>query len=158
MLVGSMTALAASDGIVKGYNIIWKALAPEQEEVMQLPEYIEYVETETDPQIKIELGEVSVASAAGTRLISWSVDNMVLMQTESFSVSEGGSVVVSVSISPTDKEVKVGIITPEGVERYVKGTEDIYYKFELEISGEYQVFVENISGTTVQVEGHYTVH
>ena len=28
MLVGSMTALAASDGIVKGYNIIWKALAP----------------------------------------------------------------------------------------------------------------------------------
>ncbi len=158
MLAGSMTVLAASDGIVRGYNIIWDALAPKQEEIMQIPEYIEYVETEVDPQIKIEIGEVSAVSIEGNSFISWSVDNNVLKQTESFPASKGGSIEVYVSISPADKEVKVGIITPEGMERYIKGTGSIYHKFELDVSGEYQVFVENISGTTVQADGLYTVN
>lgn len=81
-----------------------------------------------------------------------------MKETYPFSDSESGSITVSVSISPMDKEVKVGIITPEGVKRYVKGTESVMHKFELNVSGEYQVFVENTSGTTVQVNGYYTVY
>ena len=158
MLAGGMTAFAASDSIEKGYNIIWDALTTKQEEIMQLPEYIEYVETETDPQIKIEVGESSATSAAEPRSIYWSVDNKVLMQTLPFCVSEGESITVLVLISPTDKEVKVGIITPENTKRYVKGTKGIVYGFELDVSDEYQVFVENTSGTTVQVAGVYTVN
>ena len=158
MFSGSMTALAASDGIAKGYTVIWCALAPEQEEVMELPEYIEYVETETDPQIKIKVGEVSVTSTEGLSLISWSVDSKTLMQTLPFSASKGGSIVVAVSVHPADKEVKVGIIMPDGSRRYVQVAGGIYYEFELDVSGEYQVFVENTSGVTVQVDGNYTVY
>ena len=158
MFSGSMTALAASDGIAKGYTVIWCALDPEQEEVMELPEYIEYVETETDPQIKIKEGEVSVTSTEGLSLISWSVDSKTLMQTLPFSASKGGSIVVAVSVRPADKEVKVGIIMPDGSRRYVQVAGGIYYEFELDVSGEYQVFVENTSGVTVQVDGYYTVY
>lgn len=60
-------------------------------------------------------------------------------------------------IRPKDKEVKVGIITPDGSRRYIKGTEGIFYEFELDVSGEYQVFVENTSRTAVQAEGYYVV-
>ncbi len=157
MLAGSMTALAASDGIVKGYDIIWDALSPEEEIIVELPEYTEYVETETGPQIRIEVREVSAVSAGAFFISSWSVDNMVLMQTGSFSASEGGSITVGCFIRPKDKEVKVGIITPDGSRRYIKGTEGIFYEFELDVSGEYQVFVENTSGTAVQAEGYYVV-
>ena len=158
MLAGSITSLAASEGIVNGYEIIYKAMVIEQEEIIQPREYIEYVETEVNPPIRIEVDDILPISTEDASFISWSVDNMVSRRTSPFSASEGGSIVVNVSISPADREVKVGIITPEGVERYVKVTEYIAYKFQLDVSGDYQVFVENTSGITVQVDGLYIVY
>ena len=130
----------------------------EQEEVMHLPEYIEYIETVVNPRIKVETNTSTISEKGVTSSISWSVENMVSKQTLTFSASEGGSILVSVSISPSDQEVKVGIVTPKGVKRYVKGTEAITYKFKLDASGEYRVFAENTSGITVQVDGFYVAN
>lgn len=156
MLAGSITSLAASEGIVTGYDIIYQNMVTKQEEIIQPREYIEYVETEVNPQIRVEMGDISTIPPEGTALISWSVGNIVSRRTYPFSASEGRSIVVSVFIDPADQEVNVGIITPEGVERYAKGTYHIRCEFELDVSGEYQVFVENTSGITVQVDGFYT--
>lgn len=158
MLAGGMTSLAAGEGIVNGYDRVYQAMAIEQEEVMHLPEYIEYIETAVNPRIKVETDNTSSISEEGVSRISWSVENMVSKQTLPFSASEGGSILVSVSISPSDREVKVGIVTPKGVKRYVKGTEAITYKFKLDASGEYRVFAENTSGITVQVDGFYVAN
>ena len=158
MFSGSMTALAASDGIVRGYDILWNALSPKQEMIAEQPEYLEYVETEIDPQIRVEVGEVSAMSTEGFSSISWSVENNISKHTLPFSASEGECIAVCVSINPTDKEVNVGIVMPDGSRRYIKGTKLITYEFEVDVSGEYQVFVENTSGATVQVNGFYTVN
>ena len=62
-------------------------------------------------------------------------------------------------ISPENISVKVGIIKPDGKKTYIWGKgKEVEHKFTASVSGSYKVFVENGTGTAVDVDGTYRVY
>lgn len=70
-----------------------------------------------------------------------------------FSVSEGGRIVLSVTVDPGDVSIKAGIIYPDGSMVYVRGSDLISYTFTMEKAGRYRIYIENDSNTPVAVSG-----
>lgn len=70
MLAASMTAWAAGNGIVNGYDVIYQSMVTEEEEIMLSPEFIEYVETEVNPQIRVEMDDILATSMDDTSIIT----------------------------------------------------------------------------------------
>ncbi len=161
MVVASAgTVLAAGKGMVAGYEAVYNATVVEIEEEMgALPTYTEYTETGTAPNIQVEedIGAVPTGRSR-TVSIEWTVGNNVLRHTSSFQASAGDSIQIAFFLSPSNRTVKVGIITPSGSKRYVLGSGTVVNTFSLTTTGSYQVFVENTSGAAVEVNGSYTVN
>ena len=60
-----------------------------------------------------------------------------------------------VSPSPSNKELRIGVIEPSGVKAFIHGKGNMYFNYPVKTTGAYRVFVENMSDTTVTVEGNY---
>ena len=80
-----------------------------------------------------------------------------MLQTPVFRGTTGGSITVTMEITPDNKTVSVGIVEPDGTRRYVNGSRLVYHEFKLDQSGSYRVFVQNNNSTAVEVEGSYIV-
>ena len=92
-----------------------------------------------------------------TANIEWTVGANTQKSTGKFYVSAGSIIAVTVSIEPSNKTVKAGVIWPDGTRDYVTGSGVLYAPFTAPSSGYYKVFVENGNSTSVTVEGSYIV-
>lgn len=164
MILGSTgTVMAAGNTLVDGYEKMYNMTtaedvleddAVEDEEV----EYVEYYEiADEDEDVIEEYGDVYTTYGTGYKYINWTVDVGVRKTTYEFNASSGGSIYVSVSMYPAGKEAKVGIILPNGNRKCIIGSGDVSYTFNLTESGEYKVYIQNISDTCLSVGGHYAI-
>ncbi len=80
------------------------------------------------------------------------------MYTESFFVSKGQSVNITVSASPSSAAIGAGIAYNDGSRRGVTDTGVIMHTFAIEQSNAYRVYVENNTTSTITVELLFTVH
>ena len=69
----------------------------------------------------------------------------------------GNRLVASFIITPNDKSVRAGIVFPNGDREYRTGTDTVVYSKEIEKSGLYRIFVENLNDTEVTVDWTYVV-
>ena len=149
----SVTVCAASKGMAEAYHVAYDATDVEEEEMVP-PEMPEYEESGKTEGVVEETGEVDIMSRSSGSF-NWSVSNGVRKTSTEFSAKSGGSISVTVRVSPTDKTVRAGIIEPDGTRRYTSGKEALYKTFLLDQTGTYKVYVENNSGSKVTVEGNY---
>ncbi|MDE7318957.1 MAG: M56 family metallopeptidase [Lachnospiraceae bacterium] len=154
LLMGSTTVYAAGAGVMKGYDVLYTATVMEHEEQAEDIQYIEYRE-EPDDSLVMEEGEVLEIGRSSTVVIDWSVGAGVTKATPSFEMASGGEITVSVSVEPTDLEVRVGIVEPDGGRRYITGSNRITHTFSLNQSGNYKVFVKNPNSKKVNINGSY---
>lgn len=155
MLFSSMTVIAASEGIGAAYHTAYEATSSE-EELLPPPKLQEYEESGETEGIVEETGEVNELSRS-SKSFNWSVARGVRKKSTGFSAKSGGSIMITVTVSPADKSVRVGIVKPDGTRRYVSGKGVVFNTFSINQSGTYKVYVENVSGTKVTVEGTYIV-
>ncbi|MCI8580009.1 MAG: M56 family metallopeptidase [Dorea sp.] len=156
MLMGSsMTVFAASEGIAKAYYVAVETTVVETEEEME-PELPEYEESGEPEGIIEEVGEVDKVSR-GMNTFEWTVSNGIRKTTDGFSAKSGGSITLTVDVTPEDRTIRAGIIEPEGNRKYTTGKGYLSRKFSLTKSGTYKVYVENSSGAKVTVDGSYNV-
>ncbi len=155
MLMGSTTVYAAGAGVIKGYDILYDITEVETEEVYEKEESIEYIETGDDPDIQIEEGEVYDSGRSSKVDISWSMGKNVRKTTPAFWMDSGSCISIVVDVEPRDLTVKVGIVEPDNVRRYISGSGTVNHVFYLDQSGEYKVFIENNNSSKVYVEGSY---
>lgn len=142
LLMGSTTVYAAGAGVIEGYEALYQATVVEVEEQAIEDQYIEYREEPDDRR-------------SSTVPFEWTVGANASKRTPSFEMPSGGYITVSVSVEPTDLKVNVGIVEPDGGRRYITGSDTIHYKFSLDQSGNYMVFVENPNSAKVSVAGYY---
>ncbi len=76
-------------------------------------------------------------------------------------VNDYGRVVVNVNVDnlPSDGEnikLKVGIVEPDGVIRYIEGDDIITHTFKISKSGDYKVYIENEGSEPVNIGGTAT--
>lgn len=156
LLSSSATVYAASEGLAATYHAAYDATVIDIEED-RLPEPPEYEESGEAEGIVEEVGEVNELSRS-TKAFTWTVANGVRKTTSGFSAKSGGHISVNVSVVPTGKTVRAGIIEPNGNRRYTSGKEYLSKTFALDQTGTYKVYVENNSGAKVTVEGNYMTY
>ena len=158
LLAGSTVAYAAGNGVAAAYDVLYNATVVEHvEEPQPLKEMEEYYEADgwQAHTTVIEVPESAMNARAKWTSLEWTIGSKILKKTSSFYVSAGGSIYVSVSVDPDDKNVNVGIIDSDGSKRYIIGSGNITHEFAIDTSGYYSVFVENRTTTSIDVGGHY---
>ncbi|MBQ8637609.1 MAG: M56 family metallopeptidase [Lachnospiraceae bacterium] len=156
--VGLGTVAFAEGYIVLFHETRQEVQEPVSEENEAEMEFIEYTATAAEFSTKVETGELASAnsiSSMGT--FEWSVGDGVLMKSNSIYLEAGSGIRIHVYIEPSDLPVKMGLITPSGLYRYVTGSDSLENNFVIFQSGNYAIFVENQNGTAVEVCGVYQV-
>ncbi len=153
MAVSSTTSMAAGLGINQVHNALYDFT--ETRTVVQKEEngYIVY-EEELTAEDRAKMREMeTIQRKDGSFTFEEEVSPDDLLYSNLFSVKKGGQIKIMASISPDDVDVNIGIITPNGTKVYVTTNSMISYSFDATSTGQYRVFVENESSTTVNVEG-----
>jgi len=159
-LAGSITVCAAGNGFMRVYTKLYNATAEEIEEpLMKSPNNAEYIESvDAHPDIQegtMDADDYKAESCAYAAFIEFDIGSGVRKQTNELSRKSGDSIDVGVSISPADQNVKVGIIEPSGMIRYIFGKGNISHSFVIDKSGNYKFFIENDNDISVNVFGLY---
>ncbi len=157
---GSVSAYAVTVKSADMYEYLYHLtdVGEEEEYVPWVNEEEEYTEDGNAEGIVVSTGEVKRLTRSYVG-IEWTVKVGYLMETEAFSCKNGDTISVSMDISPGTVSVKVGIIKPDGKKSYIGGSgKDVEHKFSVSSAGSYKVFVENRTGTAVDVEGIYHIY
>lgn len=160
ILTSTAATFATEAGIRQVYTSYYTKHAPSVEEssipVEELPSYtaeeqIGSVEDFEGMEV-IQLDD-QIQTRAAT--FEWTVLNKVVLQTARVNKSIGDTIVVSVTVEPSNKEIRVGILEPDGSLRYVTGSGTIVHTFKVQQNGDHRVYIYNNSGSTVNVIGYY---
>lgn len=103
-----------------------------------------------------DVGEIMLQSGEGT-FSELSLSQGALKKLANIYVEKGESITIKLSAKPTDKSIKYGIILDGKKMIYVYGKGKCGYNFQIEQSGNYEIFVANENSTTIKVEGSYSV-
>ena len=161
VLCGSMTALAAGEGVAELSNLAYNATrdmesSMEEMEDSRVNDGIEYTDNGPVSGDRVVIENPVQSYFSTYKTIAWIVSPDHVAMTPYFTAYNGGYIKVVLEMEPADKTVYVGIYQPSGSRRYVVASGEVYHTFELTQSGPYSVFVENPSYTTdVQVVGGY---
>ncbi len=151
-LVSSTATVCAAtnksvDMYLKWYKATEEAIEEQPKVIVEAEEFVEYEDIEG---ITVKTAEFT--QHARTLIgAEWSVQNNEQLCTDYISFEVGDTVMVSYMIVPEDVSLKVGLKSRAGTKRYINATGTSHHDFEMNSSGEWCVFVENLSGKTVDV-------
>lgn len=80
---------------------------------------------------------------------------MVVKKTAYFWRESGDTIDVGGIVDPRNITVQVGIIEPDNHLRYIDAKSSFSHTFKLTKKGFYKVYIENLTKTTVTVQGAY---
>lgn len=156
-VLANATGYLAGEGFLLGYFYRQSksgAEVDETEDINIYAEYTTYTEAETE---NIVVDEDNYIMPDVMKIISWQIKEKEEYRTASFALDKCDAVKVSIGIEPTGTAVQVGVINLDtGKKQLVKITDGVYYRFTVEESGQYAVFVWNIGDEEVIVNGIYS--
>lgn len=156
-LASTGTVCMASVALADGVNAVTRQTEVYIED--EGKELVEYVEpASVGDNVEIEYGEVDKDKKSAFYDFLWTVSKDVKKIGPEIYLTEGQTISVSLDVSPLGKSVAVGLIQPDGTNRYVVGQNQIDHIFRIKKTGTYKFFVQNQETTTVTVEGSYYVH
>ena len=147
-MTNSVTVCAASLGVAGAYTNAYKETVREVEEQIREENSLEEYEMSGIPDdVVVEEGEVQYGTRGTALLIDWGVGIGVYKRTDRFEANSGDRITISIWIDPDDVAIRAGIVEPDGTLRYVEASGSITHTFTLDQTGDYRVFVQNISKT-----------
>lgn len=87
--------------------------------------------------------------------ITWNVPAGQKYKTAVFRVEKDHQIGINVKVASDGVSVRVGVEYPDGSEHYVLADGLVCHAFTADSTGDYSVFVENISGAQISVKGGY---
>lgn len=157
-LIGGSTVYAASCGVVNEYDKLYDlTVLEEQEDYIEAAaqEFVEYPD-EKNLLVEEETGDVIEPRANGNVYIDWTVKPNIRKITSGFKVEKGKEIYISVSVTPSNKTVKVGVKDEDSVCHYITGKGNITYRFKTTKKGTYKIYIENNNKVNVTAAGYYT--
>ena len=117
-------------------------------------EFVEHEEAGFPEGVTVEVGAVNFNSRAGSTF-EWTIGRNSAKKSDDFSTSSGNHITLTVDGDP-GVTYKAGIIEPDGTHRYVNSIDgDVYHQFELDQTGTYSVYVQNLTSGKITVKGSY---
>lgn len=158
----TLVVYAAERGVVAGYHKVYDATWEGLEEEMNgntantLTEVYELAVE--DPAITVEYVEEDTSTYASAYTFDYTIaGNTEKRKSSGHELSNGDKVLVSLTVDPSDKNVKVGFYMSGGYVRYITGSGDIYHTFTIYDDDTYTFFVQNNNSSTVEVDGYYSI-
>ncbi len=150
----SVSVYAGTLEAAEGYQALFEATQVEVREASaQAAETVEYTETELRPGITVQ--EERAWQTRSISTFQWEVGAGIQRRTGGFRAEAGDTINVMVVLGLSDLRVKVGIVEPDGIYRYVLENGSVHHTFFLSKTGTYRVYVENDNSTAVTAEGSY---
>lgn len=117
-------------------------------------EFVEHEEAGFPAGVTVEVGEVNTKSR-GVNGFDWTIGRNSAKKSDNFSASSGGRITLTVE-GDSSVTYKAGIIEPDGTLRYVDSSNGCaYHQFELDQTGTYSVYVQNMTSGKITVRGSY---
>ncbi len=159
-LAFAVTVVGTSISVLAGIGInefnTWTMMNAEGEVEEYVPlTYVEYEAPAGTLDVGVEI--MADASPNGERDGSiYAFLKNAMWQSGEFYARSGEAINVSiVSAVPADVVVNVGIVEPDGTQRWINGSGMIAHSFQLDQTGIYKVFVRNKNMISVTVSGMY---
>lgn len=158
----SLAVYAAESVVVAGYEKVYDATWQGIEEEMNgntentLEEVYELAVV--DENITIEYVNDEIAAYSSVSHVDYTISgNTEKRKNASHVLKTGDKVLVSLTVNPADKNVKVGFYMSNGYVRYITGSGNIYHTFTIYDDDNYTFFIQNNNSTTVDVGGYYSI-
>lgn len=161
LMLNGTIVYAATSVIEKGFNQIFIVSSKEYEEQEYLCEdgYTEYVINEKYNKNDLEL--VEVFSYVDGNIDSEYTDTMIDTKVGGYknniavvsNVSSKGKITVVLSSEGDSRTMIVGIIEPDGTERYIEGYPTIIHSFIVDENGDYIVYIEKHDNDEQVIKG-----
>ncbi len=159
----SAATVTAGNTYVKAYF----ATIPEEKDVEAVTataqartveeEMVEHEETAFEEGITVEEGEVDYRTRSGSYVYGWKIGRNSAKKSDDFNAESGGYITVTAS-SSADVSFRMGIIEPDGTHRYVDSERGAAsHVFDLDQTGTYSIYIQNMTGDTIGVSGSYYV-
>ena len=123
-------------------------------------ELVEMTEFDYARNIEVSVGEVQALSAkSGVSTFNWNVAAGKEINTPTFRATSSQTITVTGITSPDTKYLRVGIIEPDGVRRYISAKGSFTHTFKLDQTGSYKVYARNGNDSgTINIGGAYQVN
>ena len=120
--------------------------------------YVEYEISVDDVDVTIYEGDVEQVNRGTLNSFSWSVSVNSMVQSSYFTAKSGQSISINADFFPSNQNVNVGIIEPDGTMRYLLSMGSASHTFALDQTGVYRIFVRNRGTVSVTASGYYSVY
>lgn len=161
-LGGSITSYAAGQGVTSLYTTVYEHTSVSYEETVTvnggntLTEYSIPAESKSIKELPNTFMDMDVLGVqSSTTLVDWTILANNKCTTSTFYVSKGGTIVIAFGVNPDDKNVKMGIIEPDGTQRYVQSSGTITHSFAVNVSGYHSFYIENPNSVSITAVGCY---
>lgn len=104
-----------------------------------------------DGNILPEYAADAEASLGNPEIMEETLAAQSRMQSSPFLAKKGNTISISISTSPANGQIRYGIITPSGVQRFAAGSGEVFHTFDVTEDGSYRVFVDNQSMFSVHI-------
>ena len=162
MAITSTTSVYAATCVAeKAYMNAYNATV---EEVYDISEVVtedgmtEYEVSGLDASVSEEEGAVVAKDRSGTSYsFAWNVPKKTAKRSAGFKVAVGDTINVMALCVPNTVTFRIGIVEPDGVRRYISGTNMLSHIFTVKKAGTHYVYVHNMSTTKdVTINGAYS--
>lgn len=128
-------------------------------DVEEATELIEMTEVSSARDISATIGEVEVLSAkSGLTVFNWNVEAGEQVNSPSFRATSSQTISITGRTSPATKYLKVGIIEPDGVHRYISAKGNYTHTFKLTKTGSYKIYAKNENSIDIGVGGTFEIN
>lgn len=129
-------------------------------DVEEATELIEMTELSRAENIEVSVGEVELLSAkSGVSSFNWNVAAGKEVNSPTFRATSSQTITVTGITSPATKYLRVGIIEPDGMRRYISAKGTFTHTFKLDQTGSYKIYARNGNDSgTINIGGAYQVN
>lgn len=134
--------------------------AVQELDVEEATELIEMTELSRAENIEVSVGEVELLSAkSGVISFNWNVAAGKEVNSPTFRATSSQTITVTGITSPATKYLRVGIIEPDGMRRYISAKGTFTHTFKLDQTGSYKIYARNGNDSgTINIGGAYQVN
>ena len=161
--LGAATITAISYGYYRGYIYLEDKTSVKIEEEMDPPKIMKEKKRAAVSAVKQKVMKGEVPGKEEDILIDWWPKSQEFLTSRKFRVQEGEKIQILMMTSEDEgtkvrnDEILIGIIEPDGTQRYVSDARDFEHIFAVNKEGDYRIFVENRTDKKLQVAGVYSL-
>lgn len=159
LLAGSTVSFAAGTMTLNCYDrFVRSKFIVKEEKIIHKQKFEEITENVDKVWNLVDMTDSLVSTEEGNSCNNWIINSMDTYLVQKVYFEKGSKIKINCfSIEDTDDKIVIGIIDSNNAARSVEDIQTVSYKFDIEESGYYSVFAQNVNASAMDVTFTYYV-